>query len=158
MNLNLNNINGKKNALIIAVGAPASGKSTWSKKFCEDNNVIRVSTDEIRAEIGKGESDQSVSYAAFCIAKKRISQALALGKHALIDATSCDRKSRKDWINMGRGAGAYIVTVAFEVPTNELYRRDAERERHVGKAVIDHFVSKYTRPSVDEGIDKIIVK
>ena len=154
---NLNDIGGKKHALIILVGPPASGKSTWGKDFSKKNNMTYVSTDEIRGEIGKGEDDQSVSPAAFGIAKQRISQALSQGKHAMIDATSVNKKSRKDWINMGRGHGAYVIAVAFEVSTQELYRRDAQRPRHVGKEVIDRFVGKYQRPDTTE-VDKVIVK
>jgi predicted kinase len=154
---NLNDIGGKKNALIILVGPPASGKSTWGKEFAKRNNVVYTSTDEIRGEIGKGEDDQSVSAGAFALAKKRVSDALSQGKHVMIDATSVNRKSRKDWVNMGRGHGAYIIAVAFEVPTDELYRRDAARARHVGKEVIDRFVGKYHRPDETE-VDKVIVK
>ena len=147
----------KKKALIILVGPPASGKSTWGKKFADDNDVVYVSTDAIRAEIGSGEADQSVSQAAFGIARQRVSQALGVGKSAMIDATSVNRKSRKDWINMVRGHGAYIIAVAFEVPKDELLKRDAKRERHVGPDVIERFVSRYERPSTSE-VDKVIIK
>ena len=148
---------GKTHSLIILCGAPASGKSTWGEKFARENNVFYVSTDKIRAELGSSESDQSVSPVAFTIAKQRISQALSQGKHAMIDATSVNRKSRKDWVNMGREHDAYIIAVTFEVPTAELYRRDAQRPRHVGKEIIDRFVGKYQRPSTTE-VDKVIVK
>ncbi len=156
--MNLNDIGGKKNALIILVGPPASGKSTWGKEFASENNVVYVSTDSIRAEIGTGEADQNVSAAAFGIARQRVSQALSQGKHAMIDATSVDHKSRKNWINIGKGHGAYIITVAFEVPKEELYRRDAQRPRHVGKEIIDRFLGKYQRPDETERIDKVIIK
>jgi len=148
----------KKNALIILSGCPGSGKSTWGKKFAEENNVIYVSTDSIRAEIGTGEGDQNVSAAAFTLAKQRVSEALKSGKSAMIDATSVNKKSRRDWINMGRGNGAFVIAVAFEVPREELIKRDSKRNRTVGPSVIDHFLNKYERPSNSEGIDKIIVK
>jgi len=154
---NLNDIGGKKNALIILVGPPASGKSTWGKEFAREMNMVYVSTDEIRAEIGKGEGDQSVSAGAFSLAKQRITQALSQGKHAMIDATSVNHKSRKDWINIGKDNNAYIIAVAFEVPTTELYRRDEARPRKVGKEIIDRFVGKYQRPSNTE-VDKVIIK
>ncbi len=149
--------NSKKNALIILVGPPGSGKSTWGKKFASDNNIEYVSTDSIRAEIGSGEADQSVSAAAFGIARNRVSTALNAGKNAMIDATNCNKKARRDWINIGRGAGAYVIAVAFEVPKEELIRRDAGRERQVGPDIIDRFVNKYERPTTSE-VDKVIIK
>jgi predicted kinase len=147
----------KKNALVILVGPPASGKTTWGKEFACKNNMVYVSTDAIRAEVGSGEGDQTVSAAAFFIAKKRIAAALTNGKNAMIDATSVNRKSRKDWIDIAKTAGAYIIAVAFEVPKAELLKRDAQRERHVGEEVIDRFISKYSRPDTNE-VDKVIVK
>jgi predicted kinase len=157
MNPELNNIDGKKNALVLLVGPPASGKSTWGKDFAEKNGAVYVSTDSIRAEIGTGEGDQTVSGAAFGIAKNRISRALSGGKNAVIDATNVNRKSRKDWIDIAQQNNAYTIAVAFEVPREELYRRDAQRERHVGNEIIDRFVDKYARPTVGE-VDKVIVK
>ncbi len=149
--------NNKKNALIILCGPPASGKSTWGKKFASDNNIEYVSTDEIRAQIGSGEADQSISAAAFGIAKRKVSAALSSGKSTMIDATNVNPKSRKDWINMARGTGAYIIAVAFEVPRDELLRRDSERNRHVGTEIVDRFLNKYVRPTTNE-VDKVIVK
>lgn len=147
----------KKNALVILVGPPASGKTTWGKEFARKNNMVYISTDSIRAEVGSGEGDQTVSAAAFSIAKKRITEALTNGKNAMIDATSVNRKSRKDWIDIARTAGAYVIAVTFEVSRAELLKRDAQRERHVGEEVIDRFISKYSRPDTTE-VDKVIVK
>ena len=154
---NLNDIGGKKKALIILVGPPASGKSTWGKEFALNNGVVYVSTDTIRKEIGTGEGDQTVSAAAFGIARSRVSAALGAGKSAMIDATSVNRKARRDWINLGRGHSAFIIAIAFEVPREELLRRDAHRERQVGPEVIDRFVNKYERPTEQE-VDRITIK
>ena len=157
METDLTNIGGKNNALIILVGPPASGKSTWGKTFAAQNGVTYVSTDAIRAEIGSGEADQTVSAAAFNLARRRISNALSQGKNAMIDATNVNRKSRKDWVKIGRENNSYLIAVAFEVSRNELYRRDAQRNRHVGNDIIDRFVDKYSRPDLTE-VDKVIVK
>lgn len=155
--LNNNNLGGKQTALVIMCGPPASGKSTFGKEFASKNGAVYVSTDSIRAEIGTGEGDQTVSYAAFSIAKKRVTQALESGKSVVIDATSVNPKSRKDWIKIAKENNSYTIAFAFEVPTEELYKRDAQRERHVGKEVIDMFVAKYKRPASTE-VDKVIVK
>ena len=147
-----------RKALVILVGCPGAGKSTWGKKFAAENNLTYVSTDAIRAELGKGEADQSVSAQAFATARARVSAALGAGKSAMIDATSVSKKARKDWVNLARGHAAYIIAVAFEVPKDELLRRDAQRERKVGEEIITRFLNKYKRPSDEEGINKIIIK
>lgn len=38
----------KKPLLIIFVGVPGSGKTTISKRLCEEDDFCRVSTDEIK--------------------------------------------------------------------------------------------------------------
>lgn len=147
----------KKKALIILVGPPASGKSTWGKKFAQEKGLTYVSTDELRAEFGTGEDDQTASGKAFAIGRYRVSTALSAGKSVMIDATNVDHKARKGWIKIGRLQDAYIIAITFEVPKEELYRRDAQRNRHVGNEVIDRFYAKYSRPTTEE-VDKVIVK
>ena len=148
----------KKVALVILSGCPGAGKSTWGKKFSIDSGVVYVSTDEIRKELSGDESNQSVSANAFAIARRRVSNALSIGKSVMIDATNVNKKARKDWIDLGKTHNAYIVAVAFEVSKAELIKRDTNRERHVGEEIITRFFDKYERPSTEEMIDKIIVK
>lgn len=151
----MNNEFKDKLSLVILIGAPASGKSTWGKKCAADNNMSYVSTDSIRAEIGSGEGDQSVSAAAWNIAAKRVTQSLSSGKSVVVDATNIDQKMRKGWIKTGREHKAFIVGVTFEVAKEELYRRNDQRERKVGHDIIDGFVARFKKPGMNE-VDKII--
>lgn len=146
----------KRTALIILVGPPGSGKSTWGENFAKKNGIKKISTDEIRAEIGSGEHDQSVSAQAFSLARQRVKDELKAGRSVIIDATSVNRKARRDWINLARGAGAFVIAVPFEVSREELIRRDANRPRTVGPEIIDRFLNKYERPSVGE-VDRVII-
>lgn len=146
----------KNLTMVILVGPPASGKSTWGKDYAQKNNFVYISTDKIRGEIGKGEDDQNVSPAAFMIAQKRVTESLSLGKSVVIDATNINHQFRKKWIKLGREYDATIVAVVFEVNRDELVKRDTERERHVGLDVIDKYLSLYVRPDENE-VDKVIL-
>lgn len=146
----------KELTMILMVGAPASGKSTWAENYAKKNEFLHVSTDKIRGEVGKNEGDQTVSPIAFAIARKRVMEALSVGKSVIVDATNINHQSRKGWIKMGGEHGAKITAIVFEVSRDELVRRDTERERHVGVNVIDQFLGKYKRPDETE-IDKVIV-
>ena len=78
--------------LYLTVGAPGSGKSTFSKKFVEnDDNIIRICPDEIRAVIGHSESDQSVSKKAFELTRHQARMFLKDGKNVIIDANPLGR-------------------------------------------------------------------
>lgn len=138
------------------VGAPASGKSTWATDYANKNSCAYVSTDIIRAEIGRGEEDQEVSGPAWYIARKRVTEWLSIGKSVVIDATNIDSKTRKNWVKIAQEFGAETVAVVFEVDRDELIKRDGERKRNVGVKVIDHFLEQYTKPDTTE-VDKVVL-
>lgn len=146
-----------RKALILIVGAPASGKSTWSKAFAQKVGAVYVSTDELRAKLGKGEGDQSINAQVFAVATQKVQRSLAQGKHVVVDATNIDRGARRTFIKPAEEHGAYKIAVAFEVSREELLRRDAERARHVGQEVIDRYINDYRRPDETE-FDKVIIK
>jgi predicted kinase len=139
----------------LCVGAPGSGKSTWSKLFVENNkNTIRVCPDEFRAKFGWGEGDQSVSAQAFEATRNALNTALGLGKNVIVDATNMYKKSRKDFITIAHMNKASVTAVIFEVDKLTLLDRNKKRGemggRNVPEDVIDRMLSKYDRPTVPE--------
>ena len=148
-------MNNQTQKLILAVGAPASGKSTISKKYAEKNGMVYLSTDEARAKFGSGEEDQSVSNIAFDYVKKKMREGLSMGKSVLIDATNMNKSSRHEFLKDVPSKVKKIAMV-FEVPRDELIRRDSARSRTVGIEVIDHFLNKYEKPTTEE-FDQVIM-
>lgn len=146
-----------KKAMVLLVGPPASGKSTWGKEFAQKVGAAYVSTDAIRGQLSKkgDEGDQSAN--PFGIAITKVQRALSMGRYVVVDATNINRAFRKVFIKIADEHEAYKIAVCFEVPREELLKRDAQRERHVGVEVIDDFLQKYKKPESDE-VDKVIVK
>jgi len=140
--------------VIILIGAPGSGKSTFGKQFAETRGYAYVCPDEFRAKLGWGEGDQSVSAAAFGMAKGAIGNALDSGKSVVFDATNMYRKTRKDFINIARGRGAKTHAIVFEVDKPTLLDRNKKRGnmggRNVPEDVIDKMLEKYQPPSSEE--------
>ena len=153
--------NDKKVVLVVLIGAPGSGKSTWGKKFAEEHRLTYISSDELRARFGSGENDQTVSGAVFGYIKRTIPQFLSSGKSVLIDATSMSKSDRKNYIKFADEVGAYKIGVAFEVDRNTLIKRNQERGtkggRNVPVEVIDRMLGKYQRPDSTE-FDKVVIK
>lgn len=141
------------------IGAPGSGKSTYCKSLVEkDSNLIRVCPDDNRAKIGKGEDDQSVSAAAFGMAKSQVRNALSIGKDVVFDATNMYRKTRKDFITIAREQGAEVHAFVFEQTKKVLLERNAKRGSEGGRVVpedvIDRMLGRYERPDEKE-FDKV---
>jgi predicted kinase len=151
----------KKIALVVLVGAPGSGKSTFGKKFSEDQGLTYISSDELRARFGSGEEDQSVSGAVFAYIKRTIPQLLSTGKSVVIDATSMSKKDRSDYVKFANDVGAYKIAITFEVDRNTLLKRNQDRGaaggRNVPVEVIDRMLAKYQRPDSTE-FDKVVIK
>jgi len=74
--------------LILPIGIPGSGKSTWINKLrSEGRNVLVISPDAIRAEL-TDVSDQSNNALVFKLAHERAATGLRQGKLVVFDATN----------------------------------------------------------------------
>ena len=85
-----------ESGLIVNIGIPGSGKSTFSNKVVKKygDKVVVVSTDEIRKELLKDVNDQSKNDMIFKIAEDRIIEALKQGKLVIFDAINIRTKFR----------------------------------------------------------------
>lgn len=149
--------------LHITIGVQGSGKSTWGKKFAQDNGVVYLSSDEIREKIGKGKWDQSVNRRAFYIMAERSKVALNEGKEVLLDGTFAKKAWRKDYITIGKEAKAKIVCHYFTLTDkNELSRRIKSRVTEgigvdISEDVLDRYINMLQPPTLEEGFSEIII-
>jgi len=145
--------------LYITIGIQGSGKSTWAEKFCQDNNVLYLSSDKLRAELGKGIDDQSIHGLVFGRMRARTEAALRRGESVLVDATHVRKKWRSDNIKLGRRLGAFIVAHVFEVDRETAIKRVAERVSkgglNVPADVIDKYISQLELPDTNE-FDEVV--
>lgn len=142
--------------LILLVGVPGSGKSTYAENYISDypKTPVRLSSDKIRAELYGNESIQGDPGEVFSIMQKRAVGALNEGHDVLYDATNVTRKDRASII----GICPKFVKIEAHIiwaPIEECIKRDAARDRTVGKVVIDKMLKRFQAPYYDEGIDEI---
>lgn len=141
--------------LILLVGVPGSGKTTYAQKYIQEHtDIIHLSSDNIRKELWGDESIQGDNNEVFSLMQTRAIDALNNGQSVVYDATNITRKDR-----------SYIITLCPKfvkieshiiwAPIETCIERDAERERTVGKAVIDKMLKRFQAPYYDEGIDEI---
>ena len=143
--------------LILLVGIPGSGKTTYAQKYLKHhNNTIHLSSDLIRKELWGDEAIQGDNTEVFSLMQSRTIDALNNGQNVIYDATNVTRKDRTciiyqcpKFVNIE----AHIVWESIET----CIERDASRERTVGKEVIDRMLKRFQAPYYDEGIDTIKV-
>lgn len=143
--------------LILLVGIPGSGKTTYSNDYMKSNsNTIHLSSDSIRAELYGDESIQGNPAEVFSLMQKRAIEALNDGKDVIYDATNITRKDRSGIIGICPKF-AKIEAHIIWAPIETCIERDAARDRTVGKAVIDKMLKRFQAPYYDEGIDEIVI-
>ena len=143
--------------LTILCGIPGSGKTTYAKEIIKKHtNTIHLSSDSIRAELYGDESIQGNPSEVFSLMQKRAVDALYDGLDVIYDCTSITRKDRSGII----AACPKFANIQCDIiwsPIEVCIKRDAARERTVGKEVIDRMLKRFQAPYYDEGIDNIYV-
>jgi predicted kinase len=146
---------------IMLIGAPASGKSTWTKKFLNDTDKHYqvLSTDnlitQMAADIGQNYSQgfkQFISPATQQF-NNDLTAALKSSENIIMDRTNMSAKAR-DKILSRVPSHYHKVAVFFQIDRKELDRRLAYRAVVEGKdiptSVVDSMLSSYNPPTSAE--------
>lgn len=130
--------------LIMCCGPQGSGKSTWARQYAKDNpEIVYLSTDDLRAKLGKGPEDQTVNGKVWFQLKLQATINLKKGKSVLLDATFIDRKSRKEYIQLGRELGVKLIAHVFNADKATLLQRLEKRAKEGGLFIPTHVLEKY---------------
>lgn len=145
-------------SLILLVGIPGSGKTTYSEQYIEKHpDAVHLSSDKIRAELWGNEATQGDNNEVFSLMQSRAIEALNNGMSVVYDATNITRKDRSYIVTLCPKFAKIEAHVVF-APIETCIERDAARERTVGKEVINKMLKRFQAPFVDEGIDEIKIK
>ena len=151
--------------LIMLVGVPGSGKSTWVKSNAFDlGGYALISMDNNIEELGKsegllyGDAFNKYSGVAARMMKEQLKVAMENRQNIVWDQTNLTVKSRTKKLKVV--PDDYNKTaVVFEVDGPELERRRALREDASGKVVppfvLQRMQASYARPTKSEGFDVI---
>jgi predicted kinase len=122
--------------LLILVGCPCSGKSTFAEYYSKFNDVFRVNRDEMRKMLQFKEQLEGSDEALLSLMiEAMIETALRKGRNVLIDNTHTRKEFLMQLITKFRPI-ADISFKVFDVPLEDLLARNAVRERKVPKDII----------------------
>ena len=111
--------------LVVLVGATAAGKSHWAARWFEPDQV--VSSDRLRAVVGRGERDQRASRDAFEVLDLIVAKRLRRGLTTVIDSTGLDAGRRAAWRELAERHGVPAHAVLFDTPAAEVRERNRAR-------------------------------
>jgi predicted kinase len=144
--------------LIIGIGVPGCGKTTFLKPLAERLGMVYINPDSIRQDLTGDASNHSREPDVWKTVYGRTSE--ALGKNgAVVDATSTRPQDRKRLIRIARSAGVTeIEAYWFNVPLQLCIERNSQRPRIVPEAVIREMHERLVSspPVLEEGLTKII--
>lgn len=137
--------------VIMTVGLPASGKSTWAT----EQDLPIVSSDSIRKEWYGSEEIQGDGAEVFAEVHKRLKDLLDSGKDAIIDATNISQKRRRAFCEEFKDYEKEAVY--FDTPYKEVLIRNLHRDRFVPVEVVNRMYKNLQIPTISEGWDNVSI-
>jgi predicted kinase len=143
-----------KGVVVLAIGLPGSGKSSWFKR----HQISPLSSDVLRALLFDDPQEQRFQDLVFSNLRSMLkARLIARRPMNYVDATNLTPHERQNWIKLAKDYGYDVHAVFFDVPLEVCLERNHKRQRTVDDTVMHRMSSKLRAPTFDEGFSKITV-
>lgn len=143
-----------KGAVVLAIGLPGSGKSSWFKR----HNIRPLSSDLLRELLFDDAEEQRFQDLVFSNLRSMLkARLIARRPMSYVDATNLTPHDRSSWIKLAKDYGYEVHGVFFDVPLEVCMERHLRRSRMVSEDVMRKMAAKLKPPTFDEGFSKLTV-
>jgi predicted kinase len=141
-----------KGYVVLAIGLPGSGKTTWFKR----RGVMPLSSDMLRTILFDNITEQRYQGLVFSTLRSLLrARLIAKMPWNYVDATNLSPHERRQWIKMAKSFGYEVQAVFFDVPYEICMERNRRRERVVNEEIMQKMAERLRPPSFKEGFSKI---
>lgn len=149
-----------KGILVVTVGLPGSGKTSWTNEFIEENpnkTIDIISSDKIREELFNDIGDQNHNSEVFDVMKKRAKESLTQGHVAVYEATNISSKRRRALLKELNKYYSKAICVFKYKSFIDCCTDNDIRDKKVPINVIDRMCRNIEIPHENEGFDEVII-
>ena len=152
--VNPNAPNAPKGFVVLAIGMPGSGKTTWFGR----RGVTPLSSDMLRGILFDDVEEQRFQGLVFSTLRSLLrARLIARMPMNYVDATNLSLHERRQWIKMAKSFGYEVQAVFFDVPLEVCLERNRQRDRSVSEDIMRKMAEKLKPPVFEEGFEKITV-
>ena len=149
-----NDTSSEKQRIVVLVGLPGSGKSTYLERL----GITPLSSDVIRQLLADDATDQTIHGRVFQCLRYLLRHRLAIGRPATyVDATHLTPAERRPYIKIAERYGCAIEALYFDIPLEICLERNRGRARVVPEEAVRAMAAKLVPPSVKEGFSRVTV-
>lgn len=141
--------------LMVMVGLPASGKSTYAKKIAIEENAIILSSDKLREELYGDINDSEHNTEVFSELHRRIKENLEQGKNVIWDSTNINYKKRQAFLKELKRLDITKECHLMATPYELCIKQNKQRDRQVPEDVIRRMYKNIYVPQMYEGFNEI---
>lgn len=144
--------------LLILVGLPGSGKSTFCRRMlemCSSLEVAVCNQDELKGK--KEECERKALHELSC------SPTILDVKLVVIDRTNTTCEQRAEWVKMARRTSIPVIAVWFDVDMSTCIERVKTRQNHPtlkpqqAGMVVSRMAQSFQAPSLQEGFEAVFL-
>lgn len=136
----------KKLRIILTMGIPACGKSTWAKQYIKDNQGWKiVNKDYLRLMIDDGKWSKQNEKVILSIRDSIIETILNSGFNVIVDDTNLSDTHYNHIKEKFKGVATVEIKDFTHVSLEECILRDSKRQNYVGEKVIRQIYNQYLR-------------
>jgi alkanesulfonate monooxygenase SsuD/methylene tetrahydromethanopterin reductase-like flavin-dependent oxidoreductase (luciferase family)/predicted kinase len=142
--------------VVVMVGPSGAGKSHWAYEHFASNQI--VSSDSLRAAVGRGENDLDASTDAFALLTTIITLRVKRRLTTVIDTLGFDGALRSQWITLAKANGLPCHAVVLSTPDAMCRERNRGRAKQIPANVLTDQLKRQRQVITDvetEPFDKI---